>query len=266
MVKEPGQRPDFGQSGYPGGATPRQGTSGDTMAENAMAAAESAKSAATEKVEQHKRAASESIDAFAQAVRRASDELSNQDQTAAAQLIKQAAGSLESLSRTLANRSLGDMISSVREFGRRNPVALAGGAALLGLALGRVARTAAGGAEASNGSGEWSSPSSQPGIQRARSGMDAGSIAGRGGSGSANEYPGSRASTSRATSPSHSTSQAPSSSSPQTKLGSGSTSGLGQSGSGSQSASGLSQSGSGSQSRTSTGSLPQDGSKPSGGA
>lgn len=150
MVREPGQRPDTGgHSGYPGD-TQRHGIR-ETMAETAVSAAEQAKSAATERMEQQKQAASQSIDAFAQAVRRASDELRNQDQTAVAQLIQQAAGGLESLSRSLSSQSLGDMVGTVRDFGRRNPMALAGGAALIGLALGRVARTATDG---SNGSEE----------------------------------------------------------------------------------------------------------------
>lgn len=151
MVREPGHPPgDDARSGDDGRTGNGHGTR-ETMAETAAAAAESMQSAATEQIEQQKRAASQSLQAFAQAVRRASDELSRQDQTAAAQVIQQAAGGLENLSHTLANQSLGEMVRSAREFGRRNPMALAGGAALLGLALGRMARTA--GAR-SNGSDE----------------------------------------------------------------------------------------------------------------
>lgn len=179
MVKESGQQPVTGSAGNGRGAR-------DTVADTAYAAAESMQSAATDQIEQQKRAASQSIQAFAQAVRRASDELSKQDQTAAAQLIQQAAGGLESLSETLSNRSVGDMVSMARDFGRRNPMALAGGAALLGMALGRIARTATAG----NGSHETPDLPS-----RVRSGAvtDAGS---------AGEFPASRASTPRATSPS----------------------------------------------------------------
>jgi hypothetical protein len=145
MVREPGHRPgDDGRSGNGQGAR-------ETMAETATAAAESIQFAATQQIEQQKQAASQSIQAFAQAVRRASDELSKQDQTTAAQVIQQAAGGLENLSHTLSNQSLGEMVSSARDFGRRNPMALAGGAALLGLALGRMARTAS---ARSNGSDE----------------------------------------------------------------------------------------------------------------
>lgn len=194
MVKEPGHT---GGRDYQGDGSSRQG-SRETMAETANTAVEAAKSAATERLDEQKRAASQSIDAFAKAVHRASEELSRQDQTVAARLINEAAGSLEGLSRTLSQQSLGDMLGTVRDFGRRNPMALAGGAALLGLAIGRVARTAADG---SNGAGE--SHRSLP------AGSEAGAMSGRSGSSSAGEFPASRASASRAstTPPSPSTAQ-----------------------------------------------------------
>lgn len=156
MVKEPNQRPELGgQSG--GGAR-------DTMAETTTAAAEYMQSAATEQIGQQKHAASQSLRAFAQAVRKASDELKKQDQTATAQIVQQAAGGLENLSDTLAHQSLSDMVGTVRDFGRRNPLALAGGAALLGVALGRVARTATGG---SNGSESHRLPARSSGPEAA---------------------------------------------------------------------------------------------------
>lgn len=147
MAKEPGYGRDDGDSeGRPQGASQHHEHSlmqedTGTLADSAMGAAESAKTAATDQIQQHKQAAQQSLDAFAQAVRKASDELSSQDQTAAAQLIQEAASGLESLSRTLSSQSLSDMVGTVREFGRRNPAALAGGAALVGLALGRFARS-----------------------------------------------------------------------------------------------------------------------------
>ena len=194
MVKESGQQPGTGSATGNGGVR-------DTIAETATAAAESMQSAATDQIEQQKRAASQSIQAFAQAVRRASDELSKQDQTAAAQLIQQAAGGLESLSETLSNRSIGDMVSMARDFGRRNPMALAGGAALLGMALGRVARTATAG----NGSHDSHSLPDQ--ASRASGSLTGSSAAG--------DFPASRASTPRPTSPS-ATSSTTSSTSPST--------------------------------------------------
>lgn len=77
---------------------------------------------------------------FANAVRRAGDELSQSDQSPASHLVRQAADGLESLSRNLADKDPGDLLNSVRDFGRRNPAAFIGGAVLVGLALGRFAR------------------------------------------------------------------------------------------------------------------------------
>jgi len=77
---------------------------------------------------------------FANAVRKAGDELSQADQSPASHLVRQAADGLESLSRNLADKDPGDILNSVRDFGRRNPAAFIGGAVLVGLALGRFAR------------------------------------------------------------------------------------------------------------------------------
>ncbi len=79
---------------------------------------------------------------FANAVRRAGDELAEADQSPASRLVRQAADGLESLSRNLADKEPGDILNSVRDFGRRNPAAFIGGAVLVGLALGRFARAA----------------------------------------------------------------------------------------------------------------------------
>ena len=257
MVKETGPQSSLGgQAGYQGqGSSPsanREKGGREDFADTAMSAAEHARSAASDKIEEQKKAASKSIDSFAQAIRRASDELKDQDQTAAAQLIQQAAGSLESLSRTLSNQSLGDMISTVRDFGRRNPVALAGGAALLGLALGRVARTAADGSQAGNGHGEASDfsrhsyPSSSPSSTAATS---------RSGYGSAGEFPASRASAGSPSVAGKSPSQSGTAQSG-TSHGAGAGSGFGKD----------SPSGSANQSRSGMGGTPQDSGKRSGGS
>lgn len=77
---------------------------------------------------------------FANAVRRAGDELAGADQSPASRLVRQAAGGLESLSRSLQDKEPGDLLNAVRDFGRKNPMAFIGGAVLVGLALGRFAR------------------------------------------------------------------------------------------------------------------------------
>lgn len=160
---------------------------GEDVAQSMRQAAKSTRDAATDQVEQQKAAASESLSAFAQAIHQASDELGQRDQTAAARLVNEAANGLENLSRSLSQQNLSEIVDSMREFGRRNPAAFAGGAALAGLALGRLARSSrhrTEGQHAAQGSG--TQPSSMP---HAASGQPAY------GSGDAGEFPASRAST-----------------------------------------------------------------------
>ncbi len=74
-------------------------------------------------------------------------------------LLREAANGLGELSRTLEGKSVGEMIGDISEFGRRNPVAFMGAAALAGFALGRFARAsepdAASPATASPGRGTY---------------------------------------------------------------------------------------------------------------
>lgn len=80
------------------------------------------------------------LDAFADAVRKAADELGENDESAAAQFVREAAGGLESLSGSLREKSVGDLVDNVSRFGRTNPTAFLGGALLAGVALGRFAQ------------------------------------------------------------------------------------------------------------------------------
>jgi len=112
----------------------------DTLKQGAQALSEQARERVEGYTEGGKEVVRQHLDDFASAVRRASDELSEHDQTLASQFVRQAAGGLESLSRSVDNTSFGDLVDSVRRFGRRNPAAFIGGAVLAGLALGRFAR------------------------------------------------------------------------------------------------------------------------------
>lgn len=78
---------------------------------------------------------------FANAIRRAGDELSQSNQGMAAQLLSRGADSIEGLTRTLDGKTPGEMLDAVRDFGRRHPLAFIGGAALIGLAVGRFVRS-----------------------------------------------------------------------------------------------------------------------------
>lgn len=55
-------------------------------------------------------------------------------------LLHEAANGLDELAHSLQGRSVGEMVGDLSDFGRRNPVAFMGAAALAGFALGRFAR------------------------------------------------------------------------------------------------------------------------------
>ena len=124
-------------------------TSARTMASAAMdKVASDAKSLASEVQEK----ASEALDSerqnvggaiidFASAVRHAGDELAQKDQSVAGRVVKQAADGLEHLSHSLSDKRPNELIDAARDFGRRNPVAFAAGAVLLGITLGRLVRS-----------------------------------------------------------------------------------------------------------------------------
>ena len=92
-------------------------------------------------VEHGKQTATDTLGDFASAIRKAGDDLAQNDQSMAGRLVRQAADSLEHLSRSLENKRPSELVNTAREFGRRNPVAFAGGAVLLGIALGRFVRS-----------------------------------------------------------------------------------------------------------------------------
>ena len=54
-------------------------------------------------------------------------------------LLREASKSLAGMAEALQGRSMGELVSQVSEFGRRNPVPFLGGAALAGFALARLA-------------------------------------------------------------------------------------------------------------------------------
>ena len=58
-------------------------------------------------------------------------------------LLSQASEGLTSISRAIEGRSVGDIVSDLAGFGRRNPVAFLGGATLAGFALARLAQASA---------------------------------------------------------------------------------------------------------------------------
>ena len=100
---------------------------------------EKAKEAAADQATRVKDATTSHLDSFADALRAAGDELRSKESGPAAEMVSHAASGLESMSRSIQGRSTGDIVSSVRRFGRENPMAFFAGSVLAGLALGRLA-------------------------------------------------------------------------------------------------------------------------------
>ena len=90
-------------------------------------------------VEDMKEEATASLTAFSDALRAASSELSGKQLGFAGDMVQQAAGGLESLVRAVEDRSPGEMLDSLRSFGRQNPIGFIAGSVLAGFALGRLA-------------------------------------------------------------------------------------------------------------------------------
>ena len=111
--------------------------------------ASSARDKTVDKIADRKETASETLGAFANAIRHAGDELAQQDQSVAGRMVKQAADGLEHLSRTVSEKRPEDLLGAVRDFGRSNPAAFIAGSVLLGVALGRFARSSEGHADIS---------------------------------------------------------------------------------------------------------------------
>lgn len=135
----------------PGGTNPPPfgGTSVKEMAAAAVGAVKqdatdlvsAAGDKAGEEIQHHKEGATKTLGDFAAAIRRAGDDLAQHDQTMAGKLVKQGADGLEGLTRSLSDKSPGELLDGVRDFGRKNPVAFIAGAVLVGLAVGRFARS-----------------------------------------------------------------------------------------------------------------------------
>jgi hypothetical protein len=103
--------------------------------------ASSVQDKAVDKIADKKETATETLGAFANAIRHAGDELAQQDQSLAGRVVKQAADGLEQLTRTVSDKRPEELLDAVRDFGRRNPAAFIAGSVLLGVALGRFARS-----------------------------------------------------------------------------------------------------------------------------
>lgn len=91
--------------------------------------------------EDQRQTAAKAIGGFATAIQHAGDELAANDQSMAAHLIKQAGDRLSDLAHTVSDKRPEEVLQSLREFSRGNPVAFAAVSALAGFAIGRLVRS-----------------------------------------------------------------------------------------------------------------------------
>ncbi|WP_011582454.1 MULTISPECIES: hypothetical protein [Chelativorans] len=114
-----------------------------SLGETAAALGSDMKEEAQNRAEEARGATSESLRTFAEAVRQAGDELAKKDEGPASQLLSQAANGLEQISNAIGQKRLEDLVGDVRRFGREHPGTFMLGSVLMGVALGRFARSAA---------------------------------------------------------------------------------------------------------------------------
>jgi hypothetical protein len=99
-----------------------------------------AKARIEDAAERQKQAGAGQADQMAKVVHRAADELQDQ-MPGAAQLVHSAASQLEKGAETLRNRGIGDLMTDVNNFGRREPLALFGAAVVAGFAASRFLKS-----------------------------------------------------------------------------------------------------------------------------
>jgi hypothetical protein len=115
----------------------------EEVKQEARAAADQAKEQARSAATRQKDAAAQQMGGWAQALRTASDDLHSRGQDTAAAYVRQAADGLERASGTVRGRDVDELIGSVEDFARRQPVAFIGGAVAAGFGLARFMRSSA---------------------------------------------------------------------------------------------------------------------------
>jgi hypothetical protein len=80
---------------------------------------------------------------LAAAAKQAADDLEQREQPQIANIIRGIASGLDEISRSVARRNLGEMVSDVQRFARDRPMLFVGGAVIAGLAISRFAKSAA---------------------------------------------------------------------------------------------------------------------------
>ena len=104
----------------------------------ARSSLDEAKSTATEKAGEAKAQAADEIARTARGLEAAAEEM--EGSPLQQDLLREAADGLKQIAHAVEGKSIGTMAAELSEFGRQNPVAYLGGAALVGFALARFAR------------------------------------------------------------------------------------------------------------------------------
>jgi hypothetical protein len=115
----------------------------EEVKQDVRAAADQVKEQAYSTAGRQKDVAAQQMGGWAQALRAASDDLRNRGQETAAAYVGQAADGLERASGTVRTHDVDDLIGTVEDFARRQPVAFLGGAVAAGFGLARFMRSSA---------------------------------------------------------------------------------------------------------------------------
>jgi hypothetical protein len=113
------------------------------MKAEARHAAEGVKEQIRSGAAKQKDVAAQQMEGWAHALKSASDDLEGRGQDSVAGWVRQAAAGLERASGTMRERGVDDLIGTVEDFARRQPVAFLGGAVVAGFGLARLMKSSA---------------------------------------------------------------------------------------------------------------------------
>jgi ElaB/YqjD/DUF883 family membrane-anchored ribosome-binding protein len=117
------------------------GEKADDLRETARSTLHGARAAVEQRSESAKATAADEMARTAEGLEAAAREMG--DAPLQQDLLHEAAEGLKQLSRAVQGKSIGTIVEDLSDFGRRNPLAYLGGAALAGFALARFARASA---------------------------------------------------------------------------------------------------------------------------
>ena len=122
------------------GASSKGDGLGDQLRDAASKAGDVAFNQAESTAEHLKTSGADEVRQVADTAQRVADDLQKQAPMLA-DYIRDAAGRIESMGDAMRERSVGDMLSAATEYGRKEPILLFAGAAVMGFALSRFVRS-----------------------------------------------------------------------------------------------------------------------------